>query len=49
MERARPERQDGKKRLTHVQLDKEMIGDLLTCLKVFKTKMEFQGLNLDGG
>ena len=26
----------------------EMIGDLLTCLKAFKAKMEFQGLDFDG-
>ena len=25
-----------------------MIGDLLTCLKAFKTKMEFKGLDFDG-
>ena len=26
----------------------EMIGDLLTCLKAFKTKMEFQGIDFEG-
>ena len=26
----------------------EMIGDLLTCLKALKTKMEFQGVDFEG-
>ena len=26
----------------------EMIGDLLTCLKAFKTRMEFQGVDFEG-
>ena len=26
----------------------EMLGDLLTCLKAFKTKMEFQGVDFEG-